>query len=178
MPRPTSIQGLPAGACVSLIGMAGSGKSTVGRALAALTGLSHIDTDALIEEVHGQILQAIVDRLGREAFVAEEERIIASLAAGDAIISTGGSVIYGPRAVARLRALGPVVWLDARPEIIHARVARNPERGLAIAPGQDLDALMAEREPLYRAAADLRVDCGTAAPEVCARMILDRLRRR
>ncbi len=172
MPRTTSIPCLPAGACVSLIGMAGTGKSTVGRILAALTGLTHIDTDELIEQTHGSILQAVVDRLGREAFIAEEERLIAALEARDAVISTGGSVVYGPRAVARLRALGPVVWLAAERDIILARVARHPERGLAIAPGQSLASLLAEREPLYRAAADLVVDSGGPDPGTCAREIL------
>lgn len=162
-------------ACVSLIGMAGSGKTTVGRHLAQLLGYRHVDTDELLEQAHGGSLQAVVDRLGRAAFLRAEEQLVASLTLQRAVISTGGSVIYGPKALLRLKALGPVVWLATSCQVVTARVALHPERGLAIRPGQSLAELEAERRPLYAAAADLRVEADDLSPEACAEAILQGL---
>lgn len=159
--------------CVTLIGMAGAGKSTIGRILAGRTGWAHVDTDHLIEAWWGRDLQAISDALGRDRFVAAEEEIVAGLGLKRCIISTGGSVVYGPRAIEKLKSFGPIVHLDPGFEEIRRRVELNPDRGLAIAPGQTLADLYSERRALYEAAANFFVDTKNFSPEQSAETILD-----
>jgi shikimate kinase len=163
--------------CVTLIGMAGAGKSTVGKILAERLGWAHVDTDHIIESWWGRSLQDISDVLGRDRFVAAEEEIVAGLALRRCVISTGGSVVYGPRAVERLREFGPLVHLDPGVDEIRRRVDLNPDRGLAIAPGQTLEDLYAERGALYEAAADFFVDTRQLSPEESAERIVEWLGR-
>ncbi|MGE4296387.1 MAG: homoserine kinase [Desulfovibrionaceae bacterium] len=167
---------LPEGGCVTLIGMAGAGKSTLGRLLADATGWAQVDTDRLIEAYFGARLQDIFDTVGREAFVAAEELVVARLKVTHCIVSTGGSVIYGAGAVKQLKRLGPVVFLRAGIDAISARVGAGLDRGLAIAPGQTVGDLYAERLPLYEAAADFAVDTDTNTPRQAADAVLAWLR--
>ncbi|MBU1003743.1 MAG: shikimate kinase [Proteobacteria bacterium] len=157
--------------CVTLIGMAGAGKTTVGKALAKHLGWAHMDTDQLIESFFGRPLQDVFDALGREAFLRAEEEIVTQVGAKRAVISTGGSVIYGPLAVARLKSLGPLVHLDPGVQATCDRVGSAQGRGLAIADGQTVQDLYNERKPLYEQAADLMVDTLSESPEACARRI-------
>lgn len=159
--------------CITLIGMAGAGKSTVGRELAKLLKWAHVDTDDLIEAHYGKPLQEISDSLGRDQFVEVEEAIVAALMANRCIVSTGGSVIYGPRAVAHLQELGPVIYLEPGFEAIDQRVGHAVGRGLAIAEGQTLLDLYNERKPLYEAAAAFTVDTHNLSPQQAASAIAD-----
>jgi len=165
-------QKLPESACLSLIGMAGAGKTTIGQLLAQTLGWAHLDTDRLIEAYYGAPLQKIFNGLGLKSFLDAEEKIVALLAAKRCVISTGGSVIYGPNAVARLKNLGPVIYLETGLETIRDRVADAADRGLAIAPGQTIDQLYAERQPLYEAAADLLVETDDCRAASCVATIL------
>ncbi len=140
--------------CVSLIGMAGAGKSTLGRLLAEKLGWAHLDTDRLIESFYGLPLQDLVDGLGLEKFLEAENRLVAILSVRRTVISTGGSVVYGREALQRLHLLGPVVHLDVSMESFLKRVGDGGNRGLAIAPGRRLEDLFLERQPLYHATAD------------------------
>lgn len=144
--------------CISLIGMAGAGKTTLGKALAQRLGWSHLDTDRLLEAYWGCPLQVLVDGLGLEEFLRAEEKLVSELWLWRTVISTGGSVIYGPEAVARLKSLGPVVYLHVSVETVCSRVEDGQGRGLARRPGQSLEQLYTEREPLYRGAADYVID--------------------
>ena len=146
--------------CVSLIGMAGAGKSTLGRLLAEKLGWAHLDTDRLIEAYYGLPLQELLDGLGLDDFLKAENRLVSMLSVRRTVVSTGGSVVYGPEAVERLRLLGPVVYLEVGMQAFLARVGNGDNRGLAIAPGRSKEELFTERLPLYRAAADfsLRTD--------------------
>lgn len=146
------------GGCVSLIGMAAAGKSTLGRLLAEKLGWAHLDTDRMIEAYYGLPLQEVLDGMGLDRFITAEERIVSLLGVRRAVVSTGGSVVYGPRAMARLKLLGPVVHLDVSLENFLKRVGDGGNRGLAIAPGSTLADLYSERQPLYRAAADFTLN--------------------
>lgn len=148
--------------CVSLIGMAGAGKSTLGRMLAERLDWAHLDTDNLIEATYGQPLQQVLDGLGLAEFLRAEETVVATLMVRRTVVSTGGSVVYGPRAVERLKLLGPVVFLEVGLETFLQRVGGGEGRGLAVAPGKSFADVFHERQPLYRAAADftLRTDEG------------------
>ena len=153
---------------ITLVGMAGAGKTTVGQALALELDWVHLDTDRLMEAHWGRPLQDVYDGMGRQAFIRAEEDLVAGLDLRRTVISTGGSVIYGPRAVSRLRALGPVVFLRPDVRTVTRRVADAKGRGLAIAEGQTVAGLYAERIPLYEAAADLTLDSGRLSPRECA----------
>lgn len=144
--------------CVSLIGMAGAGKSTLGRALARDLGWALVDTDRLMEAHWGAPLQVLLDRFGLEDFLRAEEEVVAKLWLWRAVVATGGSVVYGQRAVRRLRELGPVVYLRVGVGTVCERVRDARGRGLVRRPEQTLEDLHAEREPLYQAAADVTLD--------------------
>ena len=91
------------------------------------------------------------------------------------MIATGGSVVYRQPTMERLAALGPVVYLDVPLEIVLERIARNPDRGLAIAPGQTVEELFREREALYRRYATITVEASGVSPAESARRTLEKL---
>jgi shikimate kinase len=162
----------PLQACITLIGMAGAGKSTVGRQLARLLGWKLVDTDQLIESVYGVPLQDITDRLGKDAFLDVEATVICAIKAHRVVLATGGSVVYRENAMAHLRSLGSIAYLDVPLPVILERIARNPLRGLAVAPGQSVEDLFHEREALYARYADCTIEAGGLSPEACAEAIL------
>lgn len=161
-PAPGALGRLWPQGCVSLIGMAGAGKSTLGRLLAEKLGWAHLDTDRMIEAYYGLPLQEVLDGLGLAAFLTAENTLVSMLGVRRAVISTGGSVVYGPEAVARLRLLGPVVHLHIGLESFLKRVGNGDNRGLAIAPGRTREDLFLERQPLYEAAADFTLSTDSA----------------
>ncbi|WP_415714175.1 homoserine kinase [Maridesulfovibrio sp.] len=150
---------------VILIGMAGAGKSTLAPLLAEKLGWEHMDTDSVIEGYYGRRLQGIVDHLGVPEFRRAEEYIISGLGVFRTVISTGGSVVYGPKAMERLKLLGPVIYLRISSETCLSRVGSGDDRGLAISPGQSLECLYNERIPLYEKYADFAVDTDALSPE-------------
>ena len=133
------VPGLTEDKCVTLIGMAGAGKSTVGRAVAERLGWAYVDTDHLIESTYGARLQDVTDALDKDRFLDVEARVIQSLRMQRAVLATGGSVVYRPEAMRYLTSLGPVVFLDVPLPLILERISRKPDRGLAIAPGQTVE---------------------------------------
>lgn len=159
-PHPDKV---PARGCISLVGMAASGKTTIGRELAALFGWAHIDTDHVIEAFYGARLQEVTDSMTKEEFLDVEAKIIQSLVVNNAVLSTGGSVVYRQAAVDFLLGLGPVIHIDVPLPIILTRIARKPDRGLAINPGQTVEDLYNERQELYKKATHIRFK-GSDAP--------------
>lgn len=159
------------GGCISLVGMAGAGKSTIGRELAALLGWPHIDTDNSIEAVYGTRLQNLADAVEKQAFLDLEGEVISRLKVCRCVISTGGSVAYRKKGVDHLKTLGPIVHIAVPLDIVLERIARKPDRGLAIAPGQTLEDLYNERMPLYEAIADFTITGGRASAASYAEQI-------
>lgn len=167
------VPGLTEDKCVTLIGMAGAGKSTVGRAVAERLGWAYVDTDHLIESTYGARLQDVTDALDKERFLDVEARVIQSLRMQRAVLATGGSVVYRPEAMRYLTSLGPVVFLDVPLPLILERISRKPDRGLAIAPGQTVEDLFREREALYRQWATCRVAAGDIDVSETANAVFD-----
>ena len=159
-PHPEKV---PAQGCISLVGMAASGKTTIGRELAALLGWAHMDTDHVIEAFYGTRLQEVTDSMTKEEFLDVEAKIIQSLVVNNTVLSTGGSVIYRQEAIDFLAKLGPIIHIDVPLPIILARIARKPDRGLAINPGQTVEDLYNERQELYAKATHVRF-AGSEAP--------------
>lgn len=158
--------------CITLIGMAAAGKSTLGEALAKRLGWGQLDTDRYLESYYALPLQGIMDAYGLEEFLRIEDTLVSELGLTRTIISTGGSVIYSEKAMAKLKELGPVVLLDISEETFIERVGDAENRGLAIRPGATLRDLYNERQPLYRAAADIVVATDRHAPDECVDQIL------
>ena len=162
---------------VTLIGMPGSGKSTVGVLLAKLLGYQFLDVDLLIQEREGALLQEILDQRGTPAFLDAEERAVASLDCRRTVVAPGGSAVCREGAALHLKALGPVVYLQVPLEELVRRVQNLSTRGIAMEPGQTLADVMAFREPLYNKYADLAVPCppGQELAQT-AQIVLERLR--
>lgn len=158
--------------CITLIGMPGSGKTAVGLRLANMLGWAHIDTDHLIEAAYGVELQAVVDALDRETFLDVESQIIQTLRVERGVISTGGSVIYREKSMQDLLELGPIIYLEAPLNLILARIAEKPNRGISLAKGQTVKNLFEERKALYEKWATYRVQVEGKTIDQCAEKIL------
>jgi len=156
---------------ISLIGMPGAGKSTVGVVLAKLTGLRFADSDLEIQIHEGATLQEILEREGYLRLREIEQEILLHLPLQGAVMSTGGSAVYSEPAMARLRRAGPIVYLQADLHTLQDRVASAPLRGIASGGQQSFAQIFAERTPLYERYADFVIDAtrGTA-DEVAARI--------
>jgi shikimate kinase len=156
---------------VVLVGMPGVGKSTAGVLLAKATGRDFVDTDVWIQAREGASLPELLARHGRAGFLELEERHVLALDVRNAVIATGGSVVYGARAMSHLRAHGRIVHLTLPLAALEARLGNLAARGVVLAQGQTLAALYAERTPLYARCADATLDtAGLSHDEVVARL--------
>lgn len=144
---------------VVLIGMPGSGKSTVGVVLAKILGIGFIDSDLVIQQEEKRLLPQIMKEEGIDGFVAIENRVNRSIQVKDRVIATGGSVVYGKEAMEHLREIGIVVYLQWSYEEIEVRLGDLKERGVVLKPGQDLKELYEERCPLYEKYAHITIAC-------------------
>lgn len=143
---------------IILIGMPGSGKSTVGVILAKMLTRPYLDTDILIQLVENRSLQEIVDSEGHLALRAIEERVLLDISCDNHVIATGGSAAYSDPAMKHLQGNGWFVFLDADLQTLQARVGNYQTRGLAKRPDQSFADLFRERLELYTRYADLTID--------------------
>jgi shikimate kinase len=173
---------------IILIGMKSSGKTSVGRALAARLDIPFIDLDARLEQAHhaetGERLhfRAIYRTHGGDYFRRLERTTLAHLAQESApprfVLAVGGGTPLAEANRHALRALGTVVLLDTEPAVLLARIVRDgipaffphPDD-----PARSLDELLAARRPLYQQAAHLTLPCGSEPPDILARNILAHL---
>ena len=142
---------------IILIGMPGSGKSTVGVLFAKALGYLFEDVDLLISRKAGKPLQKILDEDGLEQFLALEEQVGSTLQADHTIIATGGSMVLSERAMAHLKAMGMVVYINVPFPEIERRVTNIKTRGIVFHPNETLGDVYRERKPLYERYADLTV---------------------
>jgi len=142
---------------ITLIGMPGSGKSTVGVLLAKALGKDFIDTDLILQQRYGALLQDILDRMGLEAFLDAEADAIRSLTPASCVISPGGSCVCRAAAMEHLNTLGPVIYLRLTLDTLTQRLDNIQTRGIAMSPGQTLKELYEYRAPLYERYADMTV---------------------
>ena len=159
------MDGATSGDNLILIGMPAVGKSTVGVLLAKRLGYGFMDTDLLIQTGEQARLEEIIARIGLQPFCDLESAYIRKVAARRTVIATGGSVIYRPPAMAHLRTLGNILFLDiALPPLIE-RLNSLDARGVIYLPGQTIQMLYAERRPLYQRYARFTIDCTHCTPE-------------
>lgn len=142
---------------IILIGMPGSGKSTVGVVLAKALGMRFLDVDLLIQQREGALLQALIDRRGVEAFLDLERDAILSLQCRGTVVAPGGSCVCREEAIAHMRQLGTVVYLQLPLAEVAGRIRNLASRGIALSPGQTLADVYQYRAPLYEKCAHITV---------------------
>ncbi len=161
---------------ISLIGMPGAGKSTVGVVLAKQLGLNFVDSDLLIQVKHGRTLQDILDTTDYLHLRSLEEEVLLEMSLHQTLVATGGSAVYSDAGMKRLAAAGPIVFIDVSLTEIQNRITNESQRGIARPPGMDLEALYAERRPLYQRWASVTVPAAAqTSVEHSASYIADQL---
>ena len=144
---------------IVLLGMPGSGKSTVGVLLAKSCKMKFVDTDLVIQEKEGRLLSEIIKEEGLDRFVEIENRVNAGISAENSVIAPGGSVIYGEEAMKHFQDIAEIVYLKLSYQSVARRLGDLTKRGVVFRPGQDLKSLYEERCPLYEKYADYVVEC-------------------
>lgn len=163
---------------VSLIGMPGSGKSTIGRQLARRLQASFFDSDQVIEERIGCTIRQYFEMKGEEPFRAIEEAVLDELSAkGHCILATGGGAVLRPANRQHLRDRGKVVYLKSTPEELFRRLRHDQNRPLlqVADPLERLIELFAQRDPLYRETAHYVFETGRPSVATLVNMILMQL---
>ena len=135
---------------ISLIGMAGAGKSSVGIKVAQQLNLKFVDSDLLIEERFVQTLQEILDDAGYLKLRAIEEEVLLSIDLADTVLSTGGSAVYSDKSMQYLQQNSLVIYLEVPFDQILERVPSFLDRGFAKEPSQSIEDAFYEREELYQ----------------------------
>ena len=160
---------------ITLIGMPGAGKSTLGVVLAKVLGYQFLDADLLIQKQEKRRLHQIISEEGIEGFKAIENRVNASIEAENTVIATGGSVVYCEEAMEHLKKIGKVVYLKLSLEALSRRLGNLKGRGVVLKEGQTLKSLYEERIPLYEKYADLVVDEEGKDLEASLQAVLEKL---
>src|SRR6266550_894908 len=159
--------------------MMGTGKSVVGKVLEEKTGFARFDTDEIISSKSKMQIKEIFSIHGEKHFRDLETKTLRSISLEEpAIIVTGGGIVLRAENVDLLRQLGTVVWLDADEATLRARIQRLDNRPLlrTANPEVTLSELLEARQPIYKSAADLRVDITKKNPEQIAELILNNIR--
>ena len=160
---------------IVLIGMPGSGKSTVGVLLAKALGYGFLDIDLVIQQQENALLQEILDTKGVEVFLDAEEKAVCSVQCQKHVIAPGGSCVCRERAMEHLKKLGNVVYIKLPYESIEPRITNLDTRGIAFRPGETLRDIYDYRTPLYERYADITVETEGLTLEQSAAAILKSL---
>ncbi len=158
-----------------LIGMRGSGKSSVGRMLGKKMNKAFIETDALIAQAGGKPVRTIITEHGWDFFRKIECEVVRNLDHKDnSIIATGGGVVLNEKNVTILKKKGYFIWLKARAETLIARIGNDPNRpSLTGKPlDDDIKETLEARDKLYREAADVAIDTDHRLPEDIVEVIM------
>ena len=161
---------------ITLIGMPGAGKSTIGVLLAKSVLKSFVDTDLIIQQEIGRSLCQIIEEDGTESFLETENRIIFSRDYKNSVIATGGGAVYGKEAMEKLREISTVIYLCLPVEEIEKRISNIHTRGVAMKNGVTLKELFCERAPLYEKYAHLILDCTKLTAEECVDRITEMIK--
>lgn len=162
---------------IALIGLPGSGKSTVGRQLARRLKLSFTDSDHVIEQRLGCPIREYFEREGEERFRDVEEAVLDELTLQPGVLSTGGGAVLRAANREHLRTRGKVVYLKSTPEELFRRLRHDTQRPLLQVsdPLQRLRDLYAARDPLYRETAHFVIETGRPSVATLVNMIVMQL---
>jgi shikimate kinase len=144
---------------ITLIGMAGTGKSTIGKQLAQHLNYTFIDHDEIIEKNHHCTLQHLINQVGEQAFLQIEEDTVLQMGdIKDTISTPGGSIIYCPKAMDYLKNSSTLIYLDTPFQVIQQRI--NPQdRGIIGLKNKTLKSVYEERHHLYKKYAHIQIPC-------------------
>lgn len=160
---------------IVLIGMPGCGKSTIGVLLAKRLGRYFLDTDVLIQVAHEKTLHELIAERGMEAFCQIEQDYVTCIDIKNAVIATGGSVVYYESSMRSLKNDGVLVYLQLPLEELKERLGDLDARGVVVDPGQTLEGLYEKRTPLYEQWADITVNLSGLGHEASVEAILEKL---
>jgi shikimate kinase len=163
---------------ITLVGMPGSGKSTAGKTLAKKLGWNFIDLDIYIKEKTGRGHEIILDKDGEKALLALEEKLTLEIDMNRVVFSPGGSIIYSPAAMKKLKKETLVVYLEAPQAVVEKRLSGIIHgRGIVGLKEKGITRLFKERKRVYEKAADLAVKSGEQSPAETAAEILGLLKK-
>ncbi len=143
---------------IVLIGMPASGKSTAGVILAKVLGKKFIDTDLVIQERENALLADIIKDKGVAGFMKTEEEAILSVDVKNTVIATGGSAVYGEKAMEHLKENGTVVYLKVEKDELFKRLTDIKERGVVLREGENIEEMYDSRSVLYEKYADIIIE--------------------
>jgi len=145
---------------LTLIGMPGSGKSTVGKAFAKKNGFRFVDLDALILKKEGKSHVAIMKEKGEKELLKLEEIYTLGLDFSSLVFSPGGSIVYSPKAMKKIKEESKIIYLELPLEEIKKRLGNEAEnRGIVGFVEKGIDGIFRERAPLYKDCADVTLNC-------------------
>ena len=156
---------------ITLIGMPGAGKSTIGVILAKSLLCDFTDTDLIIQKKTGSSLCDLLKEKGTEGFLQLENDIICQQSFENTVIATGGSAVYGEGAMQLLKSISTVIFLKVDVAELEKRLSNITTRGVAMKEGTTISELYAERLPLYERYADITLDCTGLTAEECVERI-------
>ncbi len=164
---------------IVLIGIRGSGKTTVGKILARKLGRELVEMDGLITRKAGMSIPEIVEKHGWEKFRDIEEELTGEVAGRDNIINaSGGGVVTREKNIATLKKKGVMVWLQADVDTLVNRIGEDTDRpplGEGRSRREDMELTLKERKPLYQQATDLAINTENKTPEEVADLVINLL---
>lgn len=160
---------------ITLIGMPGVGKSTIGVILAKIIGYEFVDSDIIIQKQEGKLLREIIADVGSQGFLEIENRVHAEMDLIGSIISPGGSICYCRQGMEHLREISTVVYLKLDYPKLKRRLGNLTARGVVLKNGQTLYDLYKERTPLYEKYAHVIIDETNLNVEKTIKAIIDAL---
>ena len=155
--------------------MPASGKSTVGVLLAKALKCQFVDSDLEIQKRESALLREILTSQGFLELRAIEEKVLLNIPLKNSVLATGGSAIYSPKAMKRLKAETDVVYLKTPLELIKARVGDFTQRGIAAPKNSTVESFAAERTDLYEKYADLEVCTSEKKTSTISEEIMEKL---
>lgn len=161
---------------VVMVGMPGSGKSTIGDILAKSLGFDFVDTDLVICKREGKKLQEIIDTEGLEKFLEIEQQVGEEISPVNSVVATGGSMILSDEAMKNLKKDGIVVYVEVPLKILKKRITNMKTRGIAFKKGETLEDIFRVRTPLYEKYADITITADeNTVPEDCVNQIVEHI---
>lgn len=154
---------------IILVGMPGTGKTTVGELLSEMLGYGFIDTDVLVAHKTGKTPKQLVEEYGREYFIRVQDEVVLDIRSGNCVISTGGGLVHSDIAMSHLKKTGEIIFLNTSYQVIEDRM--DASRKL-VRTGGTLKDLYNERIPLYNKYADRVIECDGSEPDAICRKII------
>lgn len=162
---------------ITLIGMPGAGKSTIGVILAKSLLMDFQDTDLTIQKKTGKSLCQLLEEKGTESFLQLENDIICNEKFNNTVIATGGSAVFGEEAMKKLCNESTVIFLDVCVRELEKRLSNIKTRGVAMKKGTTVSELYEERLPYYRKYADITLDCTGLTAEECVDALVEKIQK-